>query len=270
MMMIPKDLTPLDPQELYNLIQVLHTYRITDGKGRTAEAAHVRDYVQEEKSRVKIELTRRGLPRVEPGRERTYGPGQAAWQKDKAERPRWALVESLAGVETHLIPHRIWNRPKIEMAAVCGFQPHHRYPWIQTDKPNHELCRKCVHLTGYQEEPEPDPAPDRECPLKCNQGLIGRSPEGELVFCSCGPGRRAEIAWWEDYLVKLEAAKSPAYKSEIFVVKHWIVELAAQLHRRESGWADDPDHPFEGAVQAREDWVQEAIAQIEEDHKPTK
>jgi len=43
-------------EELYQALRDLDEYRRSDGRGRSPEAAYVRDYVREEKRRVKAEL----------------------------------------------------------------------------------------------------------------------------------------------------------------------------------------------------------------------
>jgi len=64
-------------EELYQALRDLDEYRRSDGRGRSPEAAYVRDYVREEKRRVKAELKRRGLPTTE----RTIAvPAGQEWQ----------------------------------------------------------------------------------------------------------------------------------------------------------------------------------------------
>lgn len=79
--MIPDDLTAVEAEALYTLLDDLAEYRRTDGRGRSEESTYVRGYCDEERARVKVEIRRRGLPGTKPGDTRVYGPGQAAWQR---------------------------------------------------------------------------------------------------------------------------------------------------------------------------------------------
>lgn len=80
-MFTPANLATQTPEQLYALLDDLTEYRRSDGRGRTPEAAYVREYCASERVRVKRELARRGLPATRPGDTRVYGPGVAAWQK---------------------------------------------------------------------------------------------------------------------------------------------------------------------------------------------
>lgn len=84
-MIAPQDLTKLKPEGLYHALDELSAHRSRYGRGRTPEAAHVRDYCKAERARVKRELRRRELPATRPGDERTYGPGVAWWQRADAD-----------------------------------------------------------------------------------------------------------------------------------------------------------------------------------------
>ena len=79
--MIPEDLTTLTAEQLHDCLDDLTEYRQAYGRGRSPEAYYVKDYCKAERSRVKAELKRRGLRLTRPGDTRTYGPGQAAWQR---------------------------------------------------------------------------------------------------------------------------------------------------------------------------------------------
>ncbi len=79
--MIPDDLTAVEAEALYALLDDLTSYRQTDGRGRSEEATYVRDYCETERERVKVEIRRRGLPGTRANDTRIYGPGQAAWQR---------------------------------------------------------------------------------------------------------------------------------------------------------------------------------------------
>lgn len=57
-----KEPSEMTDEELYQALRDLDEYRRSDGRGRSPEAAYVRDYVREEKRWVKGELKRRGLP----------------------------------------------------------------------------------------------------------------------------------------------------------------------------------------------------------------
>lgn len=79
--MFPDDLSALSASELYDLLNALTTYRKSDGRGRTPEAAHVREFCKGERERIRAELSGRGKPTSRPGDKRCYGPGQTAWQQ---------------------------------------------------------------------------------------------------------------------------------------------------------------------------------------------
>ena len=79
--MIPEDLNELTSEDLYQTLDDLTEYRRSDGRGRSMEAAYVREYCKAERKRVKAELKRRSLPGTSSGDTRVYGPGQANWQR---------------------------------------------------------------------------------------------------------------------------------------------------------------------------------------------
>jgi len=80
-MIIPENLTQSTPEELYQMLDELTAYRKRAGRGRSPEAAHVRDYCASERVRIKRELKARHKPLTCPNDPRTYGPGQADWQR---------------------------------------------------------------------------------------------------------------------------------------------------------------------------------------------
>lgn len=77
MVTIPRDLTKLTGDELYRALFELAEYRRSDGRGRSMEAAYVRDYVRQESQRVRAELKRRGLPTT---RNAQTAPAGQEWQ----------------------------------------------------------------------------------------------------------------------------------------------------------------------------------------------
>lgn len=78
--MLPDDLSTITPTALYDALDDLALYRQSNGRGRSAQANHVKRYCAAERARVKAELKRRGLRQTRPGDTRVYGPGQATWQ----------------------------------------------------------------------------------------------------------------------------------------------------------------------------------------------
>lgn len=79
--MPPENLAEFTIEDLYQTLDDLTFYRQTDGRERSPEAAHVKAYCKAERARIKAELKRRGLPGTKPDDIRTYGPGQASWQR---------------------------------------------------------------------------------------------------------------------------------------------------------------------------------------------
>ena len=68
-------------QELYDELDELTRRRQREGRGRTPEAAHVREYCKRRRAQIKRALRRMGAPLTRPGDSRRYGPGQARWQR---------------------------------------------------------------------------------------------------------------------------------------------------------------------------------------------
>jgi len=79
--MLPENLTNQTPDDLYQALDDLTAHRRAYGRGRSPEAAYVKEYCKAERARVKAELKRRGLRLTRPGDDRVYGPGQATWQR---------------------------------------------------------------------------------------------------------------------------------------------------------------------------------------------
>lgn len=66
---------------LYNRLDWLAEHRRQFGRGRNEGAAYVRDFCKTQRKEAKAELKRLGFPATRPGDERTYGPGNANWQR---------------------------------------------------------------------------------------------------------------------------------------------------------------------------------------------
>lgn len=75
------NLEELTPDQLYKRLDWLSEHRRQHGRGRNEGAAYVRQFCKEERARIKRELKRRKLPATCPDDSRSYGPGQAAWQR---------------------------------------------------------------------------------------------------------------------------------------------------------------------------------------------
>lgn len=77
MLILPHNLTVVPDDHLYRALFDLAEYRRSAGRGRSMEAAYVRDYVGQESKRVKAELKRRSLPATQTVRET---PAGQEWQ----------------------------------------------------------------------------------------------------------------------------------------------------------------------------------------------
>jgi hypothetical protein len=67
--------------ELYDELDELTAHRQREGRGRTPEAAHVREYCKQRRAQIKRQLRKMGAPTSRPGDDRRYGPGQSDWQR---------------------------------------------------------------------------------------------------------------------------------------------------------------------------------------------
>lgn len=78
-MNVPNDLTVLEPEALYQLLDDLALTRQRVAYRRDQEATEIKAWCKAQRKRVKVELRRRKLPGTRPSDDRVYG--QAAWQR---------------------------------------------------------------------------------------------------------------------------------------------------------------------------------------------
>lgn len=74
MLVIPDDLTELDPESLWKWKDTIRVERQRYGRGKNPDAQQVRDWAKVEIKRINKELRRRKLPMKSPKDDRQYGP----------------------------------------------------------------------------------------------------------------------------------------------------------------------------------------------------